>query len=719
MANGGVLMRITHFRTTNILSFDNLDMDLTGSPFTVFVGPNGSGKTNVFRIIRLLIEGMILYSSPGGPINDWISTFNAWKRNSSAPSSIEIDILWTDKNEGKLIAKFIRMLLATPEEIAKELPDLPNTIDSQPEWVLFVDSLRSATSAQTIKTEWSGTLGCRYSSFGELIFYFRPVISKNEWVCLLGPSYSGIVNDIPELPFSGYKNPSLASTWIKSLPMDTKAALHLMLKGEASPDSITLSVSWPDIWAAFQSEAQKMPGIWVLNIEIKATAQGNYNRHWREILQELGILSYSQNNLSFLRLLAHLLNHLVISEDLLSPPAIKYFASTWWQRAKVLTSRHLGAYLLSLKNGQDSERTRFAMIQDTFKVLSGRQLDVTFMKEKSEEQSNDIPGDIAVRISLNQQDPNDLHSVPLAISGSGLVEIAYLSAILNSPGSHVILLDEPGRSLHPQALIQLRCMLMRQIEEPSAPQIIFITHSPYLIPPSAPHTIRRVRRITTTGCTEITCLSMPTPISQKTKQEVERRNLERQDRWGRSPNWPSLLFSTIVLLVDGETELGALPEWYQRIYHEPVESLGVSILSIGGKNNLWATVQDLDNLGIPWMALIDGDSLHKGSGNIWTELKKTGRINNETANRFRRMQTSVQVQKLQEFDIYVMGQTQKDNFETVLKSENPDIKMPTNFNNSKVISGRWWAQNVNCPQIVQEVFNQIREVRTLNQYYHK
>jgi hypothetical protein len=170
----------------------------------------------------------------------------------------------------------------------------------------------------------------------------------------------------------------------------------------------------------------------------------------------------------------------------------------------------------------------------------------------------------------------------------------------------------------------------------------------------------------------------------------------------------------VVLLVDGETELGAFPEWYERTYHEPIEALGGTILSIGGKTHGGAAIHDLVNLGIPWVMLIDGDSLAtgagNGSGNIWAELEKAERIDNPEANRFRQMPLADQIQRLQEFDIYVMGDTVDDNFETVLQSENPEVELPTGFGESKVIKGRLWAQKVDCPPTIRKVFEKACKV---------
>ena len=277
-------MRITHLRAANLLTFKNLDLDLTDSPFTMLVGPNGAGKTNVFRLIRLLIESTIFYGESGSP--DITAIFDAWKRNPNDAAIIEIDIEWTDTYEGGLLANFIQMVLADPDEIDRALSETPNTPRVWPGWSSFIEELIRVTPEPSFKTEWSGTLGWRYSSTNGLVFYFRPSIANNEWVFMLGLHITGIVPKIPEMIPSSYGILSLASIWIKSLPADTRSTLHQVLKGEAPLDSLSLLVNWPDIWATFQSEAQKISAVCVLNAEIRNTDQGRAHPNWQGVLKK-------------------------------------------------------------------------------------------------------------------------------------------------------------------------------------------------------------------------------------------------------------------------------------------------------------------------------------------------------------------------------------------------------------------------------------------------
>jgi predicted ATPase len=46
-------MRVGLLHAENILTFDELDLSLGGSPHTI-VGPNGAGKSNIVRLLGLV-----------------------------------------------------------------------------------------------------------------------------------------------------------------------------------------------------------------------------------------------------------------------------------------------------------------------------------------------------------------------------------------------------------------------------------------------------------------------------------------------------------------------------------------------------------------------------------------------------------------------------------------------------------------------------------------
>lgn len=106
----------------------------------------------------------------------------------------------------------------------------------------------------------------------------------------------------------------------------------------------------------------------------------------------------------------------------------------------------------------------------------------------------DHNGDIETRVS-----DADGPSVPLESRGEGLrwflamlVEIKEHARRENSL-CNLFLLDEPGAFLHPSGQADLR-RILRELSESGANQIIYTTHSPFMLEWAAPHEIRVVKR---------------------------------------------------------------------------------------------------------------------------------------------------------------------------------------------------------------------------------
>jgi putative ATP-dependent endonuclease of the OLD family len=155
----------------------------------------------------------------------------------------------------------------------------------------------------------------------------------------------------------------------------------------------------------------------------------------------------------------------------------------------------------------------------------------------------------------------------------------------------VFLIEEPEMFLHPQRQRSLYETL-RHIS--SSNQVIYTTHSPHFVAIPEYTEVVLVRR--SGSATLVTRSNLP--------QSPQRREKLRKEL---DPERNELFFATRTLLVEGDTEKLALPEYAKRLGLD-LNRAGVSIVEVGGKRNLPELAQIGRSFGIPVGILYDRDS---------------------------------------------------------------------------------------------------------------
>lgn len=694
-------------------------MPLEPDGLTVFVGPNGSGKTNLFRVVKKLTRVLAATSPmpspmPSQDLEEVLAVLPVWQRDPTRPAVLEIGLKWDSTDEKEMLVGFLRSAMIQAHLVAEGLGlGHDQALWYRPAWRRFASALPQLIGLSETRFLFQGTLGLKFWARNHFFLYYTPS-SWRKFTWGLPPSHAGVIPmTLPRaVPSGGAPGFPLPQFWARSLPPSEREMLSAYLKtpdGDEVSGPPPLSFSFHDVLQSVAEQARQLPSPpgWTLDVGVDHQAQPeDLVRAFRE-----RIFGTEPMQPGVTIRLGSVLNHLltgraVLSDDLFSPPTEEFDADSWWRSASPLTSVNLGPHLTALRLGNDADRARYSAIQQTFKRLSGRDLDLTMRKWPPGESGRQVS------IQLLQRGTGDRQSTPLAESGSGLVDLAYVATILNQSESHVVLLDEPGRALHPQALLALGRFVNDRQQAPSWSQTLLITHSPYLVPTA---TLERVRRLyrDADGLTQVARLGPP--FRRRSRERRSRQDQKRQDRWGRSVNWPALLFSTVVLIVEGETELGALPIWYEKQYTEPLEAIGVTVLCVGGKPQVGEAIRELDSFSIPWVVLVDGDSLKKGkdhSGNIWDELVEGKRIKTTAeAQRLKDLEFSKQVHHLKSsFPIFVCGEKEDEEFEAILKRSFPEAAPPPGMACSKVLTGRWYAQEYLSPAFLEPLFETLREI---------
>ncbi len=199
--------------------------------------------------------------------------------------------------------------------------------------------------------------------------------------------------------------------------------------------------------------------------------------------------------------------------------------------------------LFRLKAGDRAERKRYQRLQAVFREFTGLDLDVRLRV---------IPGTDTRRVELWVSDRD--REVPIGLAGAGRWEAVGLSAAIVEAAGRIVVLDEPAANV--DVTVQRKLLArMRQIDG----QVLLITHSPLLVPAQSPEDLRRLTRFQ--------LREGRTKLRRLPATGVPERD-QRRSRWlqilAGSADARAMVFAKGVVLVEGDTELGAFEQWFQQ-----------------------------------------------------------------------------------------------------------------------------------------------------------
>lgn len=686
-------MQIDAIHIDRLLSFDKFTWNGLDPHLNVIVGPNGVGKTNLFSALRAVRDA--LTTEQPQTHAHWAGA--GYRGRDADTITVALDLQFTTDKEQDMLSTFLAAVLCNQQEMQQRVGE---TVHRN----LDADGLRRFSTwvheqLQPADISWFfcgrltvtyvGRWGwqCRYESM--------PGAPEFRLDLTNGGTLVGHAEYTPQTATQNWG--PLFVVWRNSLTEQERLQLDNGLTG-ATPN-----VDFPELhfsrlldWVASQQGVALQLGDQMQVVDPTTLAT------YRAFASATQIPSDSRGFLGIRFVFQRLFEQALIFTDNVRLPH-QYLFSTeelFTQPVDLSSGEDLARFLFRKKNGNLRDREQFTAIQGLFSRMTGRQFDVDFGPTNAGVLPPE-PSDLSLGLVTSSL----WGDMPLESSGAGIAEALFLSAVLAGSTGQVVLLDEPALNLHPtmQATLLDELLALAHQSEDRGSQFLMNTHTPTLVPPDA---IDRVSRFTLEAGQHTIRRAVNVGEIGRDILDDLRRKL-RGDLAARA-----LLFSRAVLLLEGETELGALPVWFPDLVRQDI-----ALYAVGGKGNFVSPLKLLYHFAIPWAIIGDGEVLwdlkQQGSspdpqGHIRAILALLDQplsitLDDPGSNTKAFIQWR---QDLEAHGIFTLASSAKEGFEKAIKNDIPAElwkKTDAQFGSNKVARGRFIAESHECPKKVDEL----------------
>ena len=726
-------MKFKSLHVDQVLSFVDFDFPF-GDGLHTIIGPNSVGKSNIASIIQFIVSGVKWASKQIG--NDMESVHLSQVMESYAaarhyhskdnmPSRIRLEVEFTSNDEKRVLNTFVQSALLST--LMKNSTLKSDQLFRLNEWIEVEVTGESLTSL------YSGVLTFEHIGNPQrpwkISYDFGHEGQLYSWLVYSYGGISGIVNADSSDPYTSSIDGLLNRIFgISSSQNELPAKLPMFDLNCLCPVSSTATDEiMLDAFIAGQHTE--------LTVFRKAV----------EIFQFRSITTSNSSPLKLANVLTLIIddNVVILGQQLrglgaaINPGPYSWRQLTFQRRSPepwLLPQR-----LFLLKNGNVEQRRMYQEIQEKFirlAVVSG--LDIQFKVVEPGIQMYGLIGNMqqSFRMTTEETDENTFESepsfdltivvkkdncsegyIPIERLGAGIWDLLVLVEALVNSDERIVILDEPALGLHPSMQRKL-CTFLKDTKG----TVIMITHSANLVPVSNQDDIKRLFRFDNkNGETSINRIDLGEDCSKSILRMVKELS--------GSSDAVSLLFASGVVLLEGETELGALPKWFEDISHcveaPNTAKLDIAYFSVNGDLSFKTFITLLNSFSIPWVVVCDGaifDLKNHQNNNIFNQMLCAGVENEELKNILKKYNTGDSSFQMTEeifghlkavgrknniFTLASGWETGKESFEDFDGFKDKLIEAKEECGKSKVRQGRWIAENIPPPESVKDLFYNI------------
>ncbi len=556
----------------NFLSFVGFEWNGIDSQLNYVVGSNGAGKTNLFYALAVAVQSL----NPRASGDDRrLVRSGAHCGDRERPVTFALDVRFNTEREAALMRAFLAASFADGDQGAYDkVIRLSRFLHRN---LHLLDPSPLLAGRLTISCDPMGSWTTTYDSISS-DFGFR-------WRLEGGP-YEGEISNTPDnredlVRSSNFDVFRLSYEQVNEgiLPAYEKiTVLDRYLAGEGEEPLV------PDLARVLESGP--------IRPVVNDMGSDQLPTH-KELVRLLGPDELKQGRLGGRYLLHELLRRgLVTTANIRVSPSSEIVPGTRkTELADLRDGAALPVYLLERKNGDVEDRNEYKAIGETFHRLTGRRFDIGFRMDETPSSP------VAMRPELHLT--ARWGDIPFRYAGAGRAEALYMSVLTTGADGQVVLLDEPAANLHPN----MQSALARELRSHGRAQFFVSTHSPNLLPHESLENVSRF--YLRDDVTERLSLAKP----NEDDQEGQRQWAAMQQHLRASISARGLLFSRAVLLVEGDTELGAVPIWYPQAASRSLEEQDIAIHSVGGQPHFPVYLKLLQRFRLPWAVLCDGRAI--------------------------------------------------------------------------------------------------------------